>query len=173
MFNNLRARFWPDENTREAWGYSFQWTPHHLTPEQMEPMKFTYDKLADECLERLNLISPPHDKALPKGGNSMPQRAATSEETDKQGLTEKELAVPHRDLYKLLEENATKDEKLGELWTEVNRIPEWVDWEQVSRGQDVLYRYGGASLTGLCYQSLLGGMVRRPYRILKSNYSLN
>lgn len=34
-----------------------------------------------------------------------------------------------------------------------------VDWEQIARGQDVFYRYGGPALTGLCFQSLLGGMV--------------
>jgi len=37
-------------------------------------------------------------------------------------------------------------------------VPPWVDWEQIRRGQDVFYRYGGANLTGLAYQSLLGGM---------------
>lgn len=37
-------------------------------------------------------------------------------------------------------------------------MPEWVDWAQIERGQDVFYRYGGACLTGLAYQSLLGGM---------------
>ena len=37
-------------------------------------------------------------------------------------------------------------------------MPDWVDWAQISRGQDVFYRYGGANLTGLAYQSLLGGM---------------
>ncbi|RAL66063.1 hypothetical protein DID88_005723 [Monilinia fructigena] len=29
---------------------------------------------------------------------------------------------------------------------------------KLGRGQDVFYRYGGAALTGLAYQSLLGGM---------------
>lgn len=33
-----------------------------------------------------------------------------------------------------------------------------MDWDQIARGQDVFYRYGGANLTGLAYQSLLGGM---------------
>jgi hypothetical protein len=37
-------------------------------------------------------------------------------------------------------------------------VPDWVDWAQIERGQDVFYRYGGACLTGLAYQSLLGGM---------------
>ena len=47
---------------------------------------------------------------------------------------------------------------MNELWKELNTIPEWVDWDQISRGQQVFYRYGGAALTGLAYQSLLGGM---------------
>lgn len=63
-----------------------------------------------------------------------------------------------RDLYLLLRDNVDKNEKLKRLWDEVNDVPDWVDWEQISRGQDVFYRYGGATLTGLAYQSLLGGM---------------
>ena len=63
-----------------------------------------------------------------------------------------------RDLYALLRDNADKDPKLKQLWDEVNTVPEWVDWEQIRRGQDVFYRYGGANFTGLAYQSLLGGM---------------
>jgi hypothetical protein len=66
--------------------------------------------------------------------------------------------VPQRDLYALLRDNHPSDPKLHELWTEVNTVPTWVDWEQISRGQDVFYRYGGPALTGLTYQSLLGGM---------------
>ena len=51
-----------------------------------------------------------------------------------------------------------EDELLQRFWEEVNAVPDWVDWEQIERGQDVFYRYGGACLTGLAYQSLLGGM---------------
>lgn len=47
---------------------------------------------------------------------------------------------------------------MKELWDQLNTVPDWVDWEQLERGQDVFYRYGGANLTGLAYQSLLGGM---------------
>lgn len=76
--------------------------------------------------------------------------------------TEKEkkegLPLPRRDLYALLEEHRASDPKLSELWTEVNTVPAWVDWEQIERGQDVFYRYGGPALTGLTFQSLLGGM---------------
>jgi hypothetical protein len=61
-------------------------------------------------------------------------------------------------LYAILRENREGDALLEEFWDEVNTVPDWVDWAQIERGQDVFYRYGGACLTGLAYQSLLGGM---------------
>jgi len=64
----------------------------------------------------------------------------------------------HRDLYTLLKDNHESDSKLHQLWKEVNTVPRWVDWVQIERGQNVFYRYGGPALTGLTYQSLLGGM---------------
>jgi hypothetical protein len=39
--------------------------------------------------------------------------------------------VPKRDLYALLRDHASDDEKLGELWNEVNTVPHWVDWDQI------------------------------------------
>ncbi|TVY56927.1 hypothetical protein LCER1_G001974 [Lachnellula cervina] len=126
-----------DAHTRQCWGYTFQWTPEHMTEQEMHPLKFTYDVLGEECLNRLDEISPPVTVELP--------RNASKEKVN-------------RDLYALLRDNASKDEKLAELWTQVNTIPEWVDWEQIERGQDVFYRYGGVALTALAYQSLLGGM---------------
>jgi hypothetical protein len=68
------------------------------------------------------------------------------------------LSIPQRDLFALLKEHHTSDPKLGQLWEEVNRVPTWVDWDQIARGQDVFYRYGGPAFTGLTFQSLLGGM---------------
>lgn len=65
---------------------------------------------------------------------------------------------PPRDLYAVLKDNVEEDELLQRFWKEVTTVPPWVDWEQIQRGQDVFYRYGGACLTGLAYQSLLGGM---------------
>lgn len=49
---------------------------------------------------------------------------------------------PARDLYALLEDHADEDPKLKLLWAQVNTVPEWVDWEQIKRGQEVFYRYG-------------------------------
>ncbi|EEH20080.2 hypothetical protein PABG_02339 [Paracoccidioides brasiliensis Pb03] len=135
-----------DENTRTSWGYSFQWTEDHLTPEKMEPMKYTYDRLGDECLKRLNEISPPPQKALPRTNERLAQKDV--------GGMEK----PKRDLYVLLRDNADKDGKLAALWNQVNTTPGWVDWDQIERGQEVFYRYGIPALNALGFQSLLGGM---------------
>lgn len=122
-------------------------------------MKQSYDTLAEQCLERLDQISPPHRAALPRNStldihnNKVSQNNKSSIESPSDAPP-----PPARDLYVLLRENADKDEVLGKLWEQINTVPSWVDWEQIERGQDVFYRYGGANLTGLAYQSLLGGM---------------
>jgi hypothetical protein len=109
----------------------------------------------------LNEISPPPDKTLPRNNSkfTVPERATTHPE-EKQD-TEKAAEPtkpPSRDLYAILKANVENDDLLQEFWTDVNTVPDWVDWAQIERGQDVFYRYGGACLTGLAYQSLLGGM---------------
>jgi len=133
-----------DENTRNIWGYTFQWTPNHFTPEEMHPMKYSYDVLGEECLNRLDKISPPTVGELPRAQTRIPSK-------------EKDVPTPKRDLYALLRDHASKDEKLGELWDEVNTTPEWVDWDQISRGQEVFYRYGGVALTAVssCPRTIL------------------
>ncbi|KAE9988385.1 hypothetical protein EG328_011145 [Venturia inaequalis] len=133
-------------NTVKAWDYTFDVTPEHPTPESMHPLKFTYDTLAEKCYERLNEISPPPNKNLPRNNGQFTQDVKEDEKK------------AHRDLYVILKEHHEEDEMLSNLWKEVNTVPDWVDWDQIARGQDVFYRYGGANLTGLAYQSLLGGM---------------
>ncbi len=125
---------------RRAWGYEFDWTPEHFAPEQLHPLKFSYDTLGEECLDRLNAISPPQRSALPRRSGKYSEEKQQKEE--QQGELDSS-APPKRDLYVLLKENADTDEKLGQLWEEVNTIPEWVDWDQIDRGQQIFYRYGG------------------------------
>lgn len=125
-----------DENARHVWGYTFQWTPQHMTKEQMYPLKYSYDTLGEEALNRLDKISPARDAALPRNQPRSP--------------SEKDNTAPKRDLYALLRDHASEDEVLGKLWDEVNTIPSWVDWDQIARGQNVFYRYGGAALTAVC-----------------------
>lgn len=132
-----------------AWGYKFELTDQHMTPEQYEPLKHTYDVLGEQALNRLDEISPPPTNShIPRNQPKTPERESSP-------LLDQ---APKRDLYALLRDHADSDEILGQLWREVNTVPSWVDWTQIARGQDVLYRYGAPVLTGLAYQSLLGGM---------------
>ncbi|KAL3477702.1 hypothetical protein BJX99DRAFT_257299 [Aspergillus californicus] len=126
----------PDIHTH--WDISFEWTNRHRTAEQLRPMTFTYDKLADECIAKLNELAPP-EKYRPKAG-------------------EPPIKAPKRDLLTLLENHVKDDAKLEQLWTEINTIPDWVDWDQIKRGQEVFFRYGMPILNVLSFQSLLGGM---------------
>lgn len=126
-----------DENTRNVWGYTFQWTPNHFTPEELHPLKFSYDVLGEECLNRLDQISPP---SIP---GELPRNQSKSSSSEKGPTT------PKRDLYALIRDHAEEDPKLMEFWNEVNTTPEWVDWEQIERGQEVFYRYAGVALTAV------------------------
>lgn len=124
----------------KCWGYTFEWIDGlHSSVEQLHSIMLNYDKLVDECLDRLDEISPPG-----------------SARTESTGSTD--IKTPKRDLYSLLEKHAKDDPKLDELWSEINTVPDWVDWEQIKRGQEVFFRYGTPILNVLGFQSLLGGM---------------
>lgn len=152
---------WPNlfrrrtKNTTTCWGYEFEWTDGHITPEQSEPLKHSYDVLGEECLDRLNVISPPAPGTLPRNNNERITVPLIHETEDQK---KEPLTLLKRDLYALLEEHHAIDAKLDELWQQIQTVPEWVDWEQIERGQNVFYRYGGPAFVGLTYQSLLGGM---------------
>lgn len=139
-----------------CWGYTFELTDKHPTPEQCQPLKHSYDVIAEEVLDRLNEISPPVQKELPKHSSQFTNVVPDELKTDEKNVETRE--VPARDLYAILKKHAETDELLQQFWKEVNTVPDWVDWEQLERGQDVFYRYGGPCFTGLAYQSLLGGM---------------
>ncbi|KAI7142119.1 hypothetical protein KC352_g29314, partial [Hortaea werneckii] len=147
-------------NTRKCWGYTFELTPDHLTEEQCIPLRQSYDVLGEQVLNRLNEISPPPRKDLPRGNSQFTKpRAEPAESISKQEQEQERTTNPAtRDLYAILQEHKDHDELLQRFWCEVTTVPEWVDWEQIRRGQDTFYRYGAANLTGLAYQSLLGGM---------------
>jgi hypothetical protein len=142
-----------DRNTRNAWGYLFQWTSDHQTPEQYNHFKYTYDALGEECANILNQQYPSEKPPL----NSQGQETGMEHPALHSGKHKVLSARPKRDLYVLLRDHRHEHEKLQELWEEVTTTPVWVDWDQISRGQDVFYRYGAATITGLTYQSLLGG----------------
>lgn len=153
-----------DENTRTAWGYNFQLTSDHLTPEQIAPMKQSFDELGSEAFKRLDAISQAPHSQLPRTTSARFEEQSRGERkkdpSEKNSPGKEEIVTaPKRDLYIVLRDNAQDDLILGQLWTEAHTVPSWVNWDQVARGQDVFYRYGGPVLTGLAFQSLLGGMV--------------
>ena len=120
----------------------------------MEPMKHSYDVLGEKALDRLNAISPPANSELPR--NTSWNAKDLKEQLH--GAGDARPPKPKRDLYTLLRDNSENDPVLSQLWNEINTTPPWVDWDQLARGQDCFYRYGGVMLTGLAFQSLLGGM---------------
>ncbi|KAJ8603459.1 hypothetical protein MRB53_042156 [Persea americana] len=70
------------------------------------------------------------------------------------------------DAYEHLREKVTgldkeKYPRSLEFWKQLHTLPEFVDFEQIRRGQDVFFRYIGAALTGLLNDSLLGGFGAR------------
>ncbi|KAF5634284.1 flavin-binding monooxygenase-like family [Fusarium sp. NRRL 52700] len=141
-----------EDEMREAWGYRFKWTKDHQTPDQYDHLKQSCDTLGEECAVLLNEMYPP-ERGTPKRQQDNEGPNTTSHD----GAKPQHQAPKWRDLFHLFCEHHTEHPKLQQLWDEVNTTPEWVDWDQIARGQDVLYRYGGAAFTGLTYQSLVGG----------------
>lgn len=120
---------------RRVWGFEFKWTSEHLTADDMRPMMFTYDTLAEDALNRLDEISPP-PAAPPRPEANAPPPSADDEKK----------RPPPRDLVALIKEHAATDEVIGRLWEQANTVPEWVNWEQIERGQRVFLRYSGPAI---------------------------
>ncbi|RFU80026.1 hypothetical protein TARUN_2144 [Trichoderma arundinaceum] len=59
-------------------------------------------------------------------------------------------------MYATLRDHHGNDETLDKLWEEVHTAPDWVDWEQIERGQKFFYRYAPANLMGFALQGFVG-----------------
>ena len=131
MFRNNR------EVWRECYGHKFPWTSEHYNAEELQPLIHTYDVLGSEVLDRLDEISPP-----PPASKKPFEPPAPGEVANTSGRA-------RRDLYQILVENKDKDELLQKFWKSVTDIPDWVDWDQIERGQKVFYRYGGPAVVSV------------------------
>ncbi|KAM5342248.1 hypothetical protein ACJ41O_013214 [Fusarium nematophilum] len=140
-----------DPSVVESYGYKFLQTSRHMSPEQLAPLKHKFDEVGSDALSALDAMFPPP-----------PPRAGWYTKT------KKEDPQPDRDTYALLRDHRAKDPRLGALWDEVNSVPDWVDWEQIKRGQDVFYRYAPAAVAGFAFQGLLAttGASYRPAETL-------
>ncbi|OAA74564.1 hypothetical protein LEL_08145 [Akanthomyces lecanii RCEF 1005] len=111
--------------------YSFQWTNLHLPSETTDPLRYEYDELGSDAVKTLQQLR----QRKVEGG---------------------EASAGKFDMYAALRDHHTEDATLANLWTEVHTVPDWVDWEQIERGQKFLYRYAMANLLGFALQGFLG-----------------
>lgn len=116
--------------------YTFQWTSEHMPKEQSDALKYEYDELGSQVVNKLQEIA---------------QKNKTSSESAK-GPPQ----CPFNDLYTLLRDHHTEDETLSRFWHETHTVPEWVDWEQIKRGQNFFYRYAPGNLMGFGLQAFMG-----------------
>ena len=130
-------------DTCEKWGYKFKWTNQHMSQESMKPLRSSYDNLGAAALERL-------------------QQIRESQATPYSGQDPEITRRPSKDLYTLLQDNYMNADILTQFWNETHTVPEWVDWEQLARGQEFFHRYIGANITGFALQGFVGeNSVRR------------
>ncbi|KAI1189512.1 hypothetical protein F5B17DRAFT_391335 [Nemania serpens] len=110
--------------------YTFEWTKLHLPRWKTDPMRHEYDTVAAKALKQLQAI------AKEKGFSDDPRKRP--------------------DFYQLLAENHTSHDDLRDFWAQLHKIPDWVDWEQLERGQRFFYRYAAANLMGFALQGFVG-----------------
>lgn len=108
-----------DGEIKDIWGYKFRWSDKHLTDEELKPARYTYDIVGDEVLERVRA----HQKA----------KSADS------GVPAAQASRHREDLYESLKAAAlaSDDEVLTKFWHDIHNVPDWVDWDQIKRGQEV------------------------------------
>ncbi|KAK2002104.1 transcriptional regulator [Colletotrichum falcatum] len=124
----------PNDDVRVVGNYSFRWTKDHIPKEKTEHLRQTYDEVGAAAVARIL-------------------------EIHQRDLAEKPGGATHLsklDLFAVLQEHHGRDEALGRLWDEVHAVPDWVDWEQLARGQRFFYRYAAANLMGFALQGFVG-----------------
>lgn len=114
---------------REHWGYSFHLTDQHLSREDIDSLRSSYDTLGATALERLQALA---SRIKPSQGSK---------------------GKP--DLYAILRDHHQEDEVLSQFWDAVQFVPEWVDWKQLERGQKVFARYLVAYSTAFALQGFI------------------
>ncbi|KAI1175289.1 hypothetical protein F4777DRAFT_588635 [Nemania sp. FL0916] len=117
-------------STQHSGPYSFEWTKLHLPRSQTDPLRYQYDTVAAKALKQLQAI------AKERGFSDDPRKRP--------------------DLYQLLLESHESHDDLRELWSQLHTVPDWVDWEQLERGQRFFYRYAVANLMGFALQGFVG-----------------
>lgn len=108
-----------ERDIHDVWGYKYEWTDLHMTEEQQMPLRYSYDTLGEDVLARVKDLQ-------------MKKAAENGEAAGK-------VAPRKTDLYESLKSIALskEDPVVTKFWEDVHTVPEWVDWDQIKRGQDV------------------------------------
>lgn len=108
-----------DKDIHDVWGYKYEFTDLHMTEEQQMPLRYSYDTVGEDVLLRVKTLQ-------------MKKAAENGEAAGK--------CTPRKvDLYKTLKSIALgkEDPVVTKFWEDVHTVPEWVNWDQIKRGQDV------------------------------------
>ena len=125
-------------SSHKVGNYTFQWTSQHMSKEDAEALKYQYDELGSQTATKLQEIA----KSVKEGSSS---------------------SLPcHMDLYGLLRDHRHGDSTLQQFWEETHAVPDWVDWQQIERGQKFLYRYALGNLMGFALQGFMGENTAAP-----------
>ena len=108
-----------DERTIDCWGYVFQLTNDHLTPEDAHSLRHSYDRLGEECYRVI------------EGFKTLKNQKSNNHEKGQKDPAENPGGKSNQDLYQLLQRHKSEHPALSELWTQANTVPTWVDWDQV------------------------------------------
>jgi ribosomal protein S28E/S33 len=122
------------EDLRTVGNYSFRWTKEHIPKEKTDPLRFEHDELGAATI---NIIQKIHQR----------EREAHKQRGER---------IEQPDMFATLKANWHHDETLKEFWTQVNTVPDWVNWEQLERGQDFFYRYALGNIVGFALQGFVG-----------------
>lgn len=115
-------------------GQDFVWSPLHWMPSDLEPWRQRGDDVVDALLH----------KVQPGPAADVVKMAC-----------EAAAAGPPAAGKKC--EKAEKAAALAAWHAQMSDVPEWVDWEQLQRGQEVFIVFAPAAALSLYYLSLVGG----------------
>ncbi|KAI3339301.1 hypothetical protein F4824DRAFT_456745 [Ustulina deusta] len=133
MFHNCTTTMDTEEEVgslQRSGPYAFKWTKLHLPRWKTDPLRYEYDTLSEKALEKLQAL------AKQKGFSDDPRKRP--------------------DLYQLLSDNHASHDNLQKFWEQLHTVPDWVDWDQLERGQRFFYRYAAANLMGFALQGFVG-----------------
>jgi hypothetical protein len=133
--------FTEDAASVDVYGIKFKWSPLHKDSQDLSPLLRTYDELSTRALEFVDEI----------GASSMTSSIRRNDGEETNAGQEKRF---HRNFFNIMKQHVETQETDSEdpiqkLWHEIHTIPDWVDWEQIERGQKVFWRYGGPAVTSV------------------------